>query len=166
MELDKGKEQFIECWTSMGSSWGINRTMAQIHAFLMASSRPMNTDEIMKGLSISRGNVNMNVRNLMEWGLVSKSTPNGGRKEYFEADKDVWQAARKMINMRRQTELEPVVGVLKGLRKVEGEGKEAEEFRDMMKSMYKLANRTNKALVRLEKNQDSAVLSVLSKMLK
>ena len=85
MKLIEAKSQFIQAWGTLGSKWGINRTMAQLHALLMVSPDPMTADELMEELNISRGNVNMNVRELMDWGLVEKMHKPGDRKEYFWA---------------------------------------------------------------------------------
>ncbi len=75
MQLKEGKERFIEAWGALGSSWGITRTMAQIHALLLVSTVPLSSDDVMKQLQISRGNVNTNMRMLVEWTLAVSSTP-------------------------------------------------------------------------------------------
>ena len=85
MELEEAKAKFIQAWGTLGSSWGINRTMSQIHALLIVSVDPLTTEEIMDQLKISRGNANMNVRALMDWGLITKELVPGERKEYFQA---------------------------------------------------------------------------------
>lgn len=101
-------DQFLLLWGEMGPAWGINKTMAQIHALLYAVNDPLDTDEIMQTLGISRGNANMNLRKLTEWGLVSKSQHKGSRKEYFSAEKDVWVIASIIIQERQYRELVPV----------------------------------------------------------
>src|SRR5689334_8003705 len=88
--LETARDEFVTQWGLMGSSWGINRTMAQIHALLMITPRAMTTDEVMAELKISRGNAHMNLRELVGWGLVRNLSRKGERKEYFEAEKDVW----------------------------------------------------------------------------
>jgi DNA-binding transcriptional regulator GbsR (MarR family) len=92
MKLAEAKQQFIGSWGAFGTQWGINRTMAQIHALLLVSAHPITQDEIMSELSISRGNVNMNIRELVGWGLVDRVIISGARKEfltceYFQASK-------------------------------------------------------------------------------
>jgi DNA-binding transcriptional regulator GbsR (MarR family) len=72
MKLEEAKQQFIQNWGVLGTQWGINRTMAQIHALLLVSSKPLSADDIMSQLQISRGNTNMNVRDLLDWGIVEK----------------------------------------------------------------------------------------------
>ncbi len=78
MELDEAKRKFTERWGTLGSAWGISRTMAQVHALLLVSSTALSTEDIMDQLQISRGNVNLNVRALMDWGLVRKELRIGG----------------------------------------------------------------------------------------
>lgn len=101
-------DQFLLLWGEMGPAWGINKTMAQIHALLYAIDEPLDTDSIMDQLEISRGNANMNLRKLSEWGLVSKTQHEGSRKEYFTAEKDVWVIASIIIQERQYRELMPV----------------------------------------------------------
>ena len=113
MELDEGKEKFIQAWGTLGSKWGINRTMAQVQALLLISAEPLSAEEIMAGLNISRGNTNMNLRALMDWGVVFKELKPGERKEFFVAEKDVWSIAKQVVIERRKRELEPVLKVLK-----------------------------------------------------
>lgn len=106
-------EQFLLLWGEMAPAWGINKTMAQIHALLYAEKDPLDTDTIMEQLDISRGNANMNLRKLIEWGLVSKHQLEGSRKEYFSAEKDVWVIASIIIQERQYRELVPVKQNLK-----------------------------------------------------
>lgn len=101
-------EQFVLLWGEMASAWGINRTMAQIHALLYAESDPLDTDTIMEQLDISRGNANMNLRNLMQWQLIHKVHFKGKRKDYFTAEKDVWNIVATIIRERQQREVAPI----------------------------------------------------------
>lgn len=102
MTVEEGKEKFIESWGKMASEWGINRTMAQVHALLLISPNPLTADEVMEQLDISRGNANMNLRALMDWELVHKSLKAGERKEYFYAEKDMWIVVKRIITQRRK----------------------------------------------------------------
>ena len=104
MELEDAKRKFIESWGKLGSEWGINRTMAQVHALLLISPDPLTTEEIMETLSISRGNANMTLRDLIGWGLIEKQHKPGERKEYFFADKDVGNIAKQGAKERRKRE--------------------------------------------------------------
>ncbi len=109
-------ERFVQFWGDMASRWGINRTMAQIHALLYASEEPLDTDQIMDRLAVSRGNANMNLRSLLEWDLVYKVHAPGSRKDFFVAEKDVWEITRRIVRQREQRELKPVRAQLEELR--------------------------------------------------
>ena len=111
-ELASAQAQFVAAWGQMGTTWGISRTMAEIHALLYITGRPLNTDEVMDRLSISRGNASMSLRSLVEWGIVSRVHKRGDRKEYFEADQDVWALSRKVIRERLRREVHPMLTAL------------------------------------------------------
>ena len=152
MDLSEAKQKFIESWGKLGSEWGINRTMAQVHALLLISPDALTTEEIMETLSISRGNANMTLRDLIGWGLIEKQHRAGERKEYFYADKDAWNIARQVAKERRKRELDPVLKVLDELSKVEGDASDPE-----FKTFNKSVNDINK----LAKNVDSTIETML-----
>ena len=136
MKLEEAKEEFIQAWGALGSSWGINRTMSSIHALLMANNEPLSTEDIMAALQISRGNANMNTRALIEWGLVKKHRIAGDRKEYFVAGKDVWEMARQIAKERRKRELNPVIESLENLKDIEENSEEAESFKKRINDLH------------------------------
>ena len=148
MELTEARQKFIEAWGKLGSEWGINRTMAQVHALLLISPEALTTEEIMESLSISRGNANMTVRDLINWGLVEKQHKPGERKEYFFADKDVWNMARQVAKERRKRELDPVIKILDELSKVKGDAKDPafKTFNKSVTDINKLAKNVDKTL--------------------
>lgn len=157
MELAEAKQKFIEAWGKLGSEWGINRTMAQVHALLLISPEALTTEEIMETLSISRGNANMTLRDLIGWGLIEKQHRAGERKEYFFADKDTWNIARQVAKERRKRELDPVLKVLDELSKVEGEAKDPEfkTFKKSITDINKLAKNVDKTLDTMLKAEES-----------
>lgn len=106
-KLSQFENQFIMEWGRMSSSWGINRTMAQIHALLLVTSRPHSMDEIIDRLGISRGNASMSLRDLMDWGVVSRFRQPGDRKDTYMADTDMWSMFAKVIRERKRRELDP-----------------------------------------------------------
>jgi DNA-binding transcriptional regulator GbsR (MarR family) len=108
-------DEFVLLWGEMATSWGINKTMAQIHALLYAETRPLDTDSIMEKLDISRGNANMNLRNLLQWKLIHKVHFKGQRKDYYTAEKDVWNIVATLISERQQREIAPILENLKEL---------------------------------------------------
>lgn len=128
MQFEEGKEKFLHAWGTLGSEWGINRTMAQVHALLMIAPNALSADEIMEELKISRGNANMNIRSLMDWGLVYKEIKQGDRKEYFYAEKDMWTVVRQIIINRKKREIEPVVKLLNELSEIEPQCPASEHF--------------------------------------
>lgn len=101
-------DQFILLWGEMASAWGINKTMAQIHALLYAENDPLDTDTIMQQLSISRGNANINLRNLLQWQLIQKVHFKGERKDFYTAEKDVWNVVAALIKERHYREVNPI----------------------------------------------------------
>lgn len=101
-------DRFVAFWGEMASTWGINRTMAQIHALLYCTEAPLNTDDIMARLDISRGNANMNLRSLVEWDLVAKTHLPDSRKDYYVAEKNVWKITTRIIQERERREIRPV----------------------------------------------------------
>lgn len=135
-------DQFLLLWGEMGPAWGINKTMAQIHALLYAVDSPMDTDSVMMELDVSRGNANMNLRKLTKWGLVIKTQLGGSRKEYFTAEKDVWVIASIIIQERQYRELIPVKQNLKEcLELLPKTGKNADDaqiFRERIEDFIKV----------------------------
>jgi DNA-binding transcriptional regulator GbsR (MarR family) len=97
----------------MGTQWGINRTMAQIHALLMTAAVPMSTDEVMEALEISRGNAHANLKELVAWGLLRVVVRKGERREYFEAEKDVWRIFTVVARERKRREIDPALEVVR-----------------------------------------------------
>lgn len=157
MELAEAKAKFIESWGKLGSEWGINRTMAQIHALLLVSPEALTTEDIMETLSISRGNANMTLRDLISWGLIDKQLKAGERKEYFYANKDTWYIARQVAKERRKRELDPIIKVLDELSKVKGDDKDPEyaTFSKSVTDINKLAKNVDKTLETMLKAEEN-----------
>jgi DNA-binding transcriptional regulator GbsR (MarR family) len=135
MEIKEAKDRFIHTWGTLSTQWGINRTMSQIHALLLLSEKALNADEIMEELQISRGNVNMNLRDLISWGLIFKQLIPGERKEYFVAEKDIWKVTRQISRERRRRELTPLLDAVNELKDGLKDQKSPEA-----KSMLKIVN--------------------------
>lgn len=114
--LREAQDRFIASWGRMGSAWGISRTMAEVHALLYVTGEPMNTDEIMERLAISRGNVSMSVRALLDWGVIQKTHKRGDRKDYFRAEQDVWAMLRAIARERIKREVDPLLQSLEEIR--------------------------------------------------
>lgn len=110
--LVEARNLLVRRWGDMGGYWGINRTMAELHALLFVTRKPLCTDDIMEQLQISRGNASMNLRALVDWGLIERVHKFGDRKEYFQADADVWRMFETIMRERRRREVEPIVATL------------------------------------------------------
>ena len=146
MELKEARARFIEAWGAFGSAWGINRSMAQVHALLLIAQDPLSTDEVMEELNISRGNANTNLRALIDWTLVRRVLRPGERMEYFEAEKDVWKVATAITRERKKRELEPLVRLLDELEEIPGASAEARTFRKMTHDLHDLTTRLDTLL--------------------
>jgi DNA-binding transcriptional regulator GbsR (MarR family) len=166
MELQEGKEKFIQAWGTLGSNWGINRTMAQIHALLLISAEALSAEEIRQELNISMGNANMNVRALIDWGLVYKELKPGERKEYFVAEKDMWEVIRKVITERKKKELEPLVKVLDDINAVQGDSIDVEEFKKVVQDMQLFAHKADSTLDNLVKTKQNWLVNTFMGMIK
>jgi DNA-binding transcriptional regulator GbsR (MarR family) len=157
MKLNEAKSQFISSWGAFGTHWGINRTMAQIHALLLISPDALSAEDIMEELNISRGNANMNIRELINWGLVQRTLITGERKEFFTAEKEIWKVVRQIVKERKKRELEPMLDLLDQLSQVEGDrkDKQVKSFVETVNGIKKLgvqADKTLDVMVRAEEN--------------
>ena len=168
MKLTEAKQQFIGSWGAFGTHWGINRTMAQIHALLLISPDPMTQDDIMEELNISRGNTNMNIRELINWGLLDRVLLTGERKEYFSAEKDIWKVVKQIVKERKKRELEPMLQLLDKLEEVEGDkrDKNVKTFVDTVSSIKKLGRQADKTLDTMIKAEESWFINSLIKIFK
>ena len=168
MKLTEAKQQFISSWGAFGTQWGINRTMAQIHALLLVSINPLTQDEMMEQLSISRGNVNMNIRDLIGWGLVDRIIISGERREYFTAEKDIWKVATQIIKERKKRELDPMIKMLSQLENIDGDkkDKEIQQFTKVIAGIKKLGMQADKTLDVLIKADENWFTGSVLKMFK
>jgi DNA-binding transcriptional regulator GbsR (MarR family) len=168
MKLTEAKQQFISSWGAFGTHWGINRTMAQIHALLLISPDPLTQDDIMEELNISRGNTNMNIRELINWGLVERVILPGERKEYFTAEKDIWKVVKQIVKERKKRELEPIMQLLDKLEDVEGDKKDkkVKTFVDTVSSIKRLGLQADKTLDVMIKAEENWFVSSLMKIFK
>ncbi len=146
-EYDEALNLFVGYWGEMSSKWGINKTMAQIYALLFAIKEPLDTDTIMEELSISRGNANMNLRNLIEWGLIHKVQIEGKRKDFYASETDIWNMAAKIINQRQLEEVAPIKKTLTDCKAVldsaEEPSPEVKEFQHRLDSFLTFLNLFN-----------------------
>lgn len=155
MTYEEAKAKFIQTWGTLATQWGINRTMAQIHALLLVAPEPLSAEDVMDQLQISRGNANMNLRDLIDWGLIFRHLKPGERREFFIAEKDIWKVARQVAQERRRREIKPVLEVLAELQMADADTPEAKEFQKVISgisSVAGFADSTLNAVVKAEEN--------------
>jgi DNA-binding transcriptional regulator GbsR (MarR family) len=111
-DLPEPTRQFIACWGDMGAQWGVNRSIAQIHALLYLSTRPLTAEDIADTLALARSNVSNSIKQLQTWGLIRRVPVLGDRRDFFEAEADVWAMAAKIAAVRKEREIDPALAAL------------------------------------------------------
>jgi len=161
------RDEFVAQWGAISSSWGINRTMAQIHALLMVSPAPMFTDEIMELLQISRGNAHGNLKELVNWGIVKSVYKKGDRKEYFEAEKDVWRMFCTITRERKRREIDPALEVLKhcAAKTEDMTCEDCREFHRQMENLTEFVEMISSLMDRLSCAEQSRAIPLALKLL-
>ena len=167
-QLTAARDEFVMQWGAIGSAWGINRTMAQIHALLIISPQPLTTDEVMEELQISRGNAHTNLRELVGWGLARSVVRKGERKEYFEAEKDVWKMFCIIVRERKRREIEPAINVLKSVidRSSSLRSADAKAFTAQTKALCEFIQMADGVLHKIARSEQSTVVPWALKFLK
>ena len=115
MELTPSNQTFVMHFGEMGSRWGMNRTVSQIYALLMISEQPLNADQIVDTLNISRSNASMGLKELQSWNLLRLHSIPGDRKDYYTTPDDIWEIARTLIEERRKREIDPTLSMLRNM---------------------------------------------------
>lgn len=153
MKIEQAKAEFIQSWGVLGSSWGINKAMAQIHALLVVSHESLSAEDVMVALKISRGSVNMNIRALIDWGIVEKELRIGERKEYFKAEKDILELARLITVERRKREIEPMLKVLTKVQSLDSKKtNEQKEFKKVTSDLLDFTKKANRLMEKFTKS--------------
>ncbi len=166
MQLTEAKETFISEWGKLCMDWGVNRAMGQIHALLLISPQPMCSEKVMTDLEMSRGNVNMNLRALLDWGLIHKVLIKGERKEFFIAEKDFWKVFQLIIARRKKKELEPMLQLLETSSCIESKCTDSDEFCRVIKELHHFSKKADKALDILVESKTNFLTSPLLKMMR
>lgn len=112
-KLSPVEQKFILHWGEMGTRWGINRTVAQIHALLYIAPRPLHAEEIASTLSVARSNVSTSLKELQGWGIVKRVHVLGDQRDHFESMKDVWEMFRVVLDERKKREIDPTLAMLR-----------------------------------------------------
>ena len=167
MEFKEAKNKFVQTWGALGSQWGINKTMAQIHALLMVSNDAISMEDIMEELQISRGNASMNLRSLMDWGIVYKEYKAGERREFFTAEKDLDELAVKISRERSKREIKPALKVLKEVSSIESNNTdEANHFIDQTTKLYDFVLKADNMLEKATEFKDNWLGKLVLKIMK
>jgi HTH-type transcriptional regulator, glycine betaine synthesis regulator len=174
-QLLTAQDLFIRRWGEMGQTWGINRTMAEIHALLYVTAQPLCTDDVMERLNISRGNASMSLRGLCDWGIVRRLHKRGERREYFESLGDVWEMFSLIAAERKRREMDPVLETIRQCRQMLEEstiGKSGAKREDVQATKQRLAGMeefmevTNKIFQQFIGNARSGLTKVVKVLLK
>jgi len=169
MKLTPATERYILHWGEMGTRWGVNRSVAQVHALLYLSPKPIPADEIVETLTIARSNVSTSLKELQGWGLVQLTHILGDRRDHFESKKDLWDLLMIIVEERKRREIDPTLTMLRECVSEAKEDKEIDpeirkriqttlEFVESMTSWYDQVKRIPKpTLVALVKLGDKIV---------
>ncbi|MFZ4767757.1 MAG: GbsR/MarR family transcriptional regulator [Roseimicrobium sp.] len=153
--------KFILHWGEMGMRWGINRTMAQIHALLYLSERPMHAEEICGALEMARSNVSVALRELQGWGIVKLVHLPGDRRDHFEGMKDVFEMFRVIANERRRREVDPTLRLINDCLAEAGKPKASEAYvRERLEAMKEFFDLTTTFAAQLDRMQTGALVKV------
>jgi len=166
MEYTEAKEQFISTWGELGCNWGICRTMGHIHALLLINPTSLSADEIMAELQISRGNANMNLRALIDWGLVYRKSKPGERKDFYTAEKDFWNVFRKTLKKRKEKELNPMLKLIKNLKTLKPECEHSSEFKRVVTDLGMISSGADRSLDKLLNSESNLLLNAFVKVMR
>lgn len=173
--LFNAQDTFIRRWGEMGQTWGINRTMAEIHALLYITGQPLCTDDVMERLNISRGNASMSLRALCDWGIIRRVHKRGERREYFESLGDVWEMFSIIAAERKRREMDPVLETIKqcqrmldqtSIGKVGAKRDDVQLTRQRLAGMEEFVEVTNKIFQQFINNARSGLTRVVRVLLK
>jgi DNA-binding transcriptional regulator GbsR (MarR family) len=147
--LSPVQQKFVLHWGEMGARWGLNRTVAQIHALLFISPKPLNAEDITAALGVARSNVSTSLRELQNWGVIKIVHVLGDRREYFESMKDVWEMFRAVLDERKKREIDPTIALLRECVAESQKAKDSytqerlSEMRDFFETMANWYNQIN-----------------------
>jgi HTH-type transcriptional regulator, glycine betaine synthesis regulator len=169
------QDTFIRQWGEMGATWGINRTMGEIHALLYIVGKPLCTDDVMERLHLSRGNVSTSLRALCDWGVIRRQHKFGDRKEYFESLSDVWEMFSIIAAERKRREMDPVLETIKKCQQMLDAGavgksaanhEEIQLTRQRLAGMEEFMSVTNKIFQQFVVNARSGLSRIVRVLLK
>ncbi len=166
--LPDAVEQFILHWGDMGNQWGVNRSVAQIHALLYLSEKPQHADQIAETLNIARSNVSNSIKELLAWKLISRVPIAGDRRDHFQAETDLWQLVTRIAEGRKAREIDPAKAVLRDcVLKAEGDSKVSPTALKRLKAMLdfvEIIDRWYGQMLRLPKSTIMTLMKMGSKV--
>ena len=174
-KLRNAQDTFIRRWGEMGQTWGINRTMAELHALLYIAGIPLCTDDVMERLHISRGNASMSLRALCDWGIIRRLHKRGERREFFESLGDVWEMFSLIAAERKRREMDPVLETIRQCQQMLSEAsvgksgakqQEVQLTRQRLAGMEEFMEVTNKIFQQFIGNARSGLMRVVKVLLK
>ncbi|MPN15000.1 hypothetical protein SDC9_162329 [bioreactor metagenome] len=141
MQLSDIQRQFVLHWGEMGSQWGVNRTVAQIHALLFVHGKPLNAEDLCETLGVARSNVSNSLKELLSWNLVRVVHSLGDRRDHFETSVDVWELFRTIVRERKEREFDPTTRMLKALVASPSFAKESADAQDRIRATLDLMDK-------------------------
>jgi DNA-binding transcriptional regulator GbsR (MarR family) len=160
------KDRFIETWGELGNNWGISKSMAQLHALLLLSPHPMKVEQILNKLNISAGMVSMNLRNLMDWGLIYNTNIDGDRCEYYFAEKNLNIIFKRILEHRKKRELDPILDKMQEISKCACKCDESKELVRITNEITDYANKADKLFEVMIKTDSHWLFNSLMKVIK
>ncbi len=161
MDLIQARQRFICEWGTLCTNWGVNKTMGHIHALLLVTKGHLCADEVMEKLKISRGNVNMNLHALMDWGLVHKVNITGDRKDYYRAEKDLNKVFKSIVDRRKKKELDPLMDLLGEVGSIQPRCPSSSEFCNVVRDLRKFTNKVDHALAAITSSKSDWIAKFL-----
>lgn len=162
---DRTKEQFVESWGSMGMLWGINRSMARIHALLIATEEPLTLDDICQELQISRGNASMSLKELRSWRVIQRVHVPGDRRDFYVTERDVWSMFFRIADERKRREFDPAISAVK--QALDSAGSSDSKVRARLEQMGELLTIMDKVMSHAlsDERRSHTLLQLVTKML-
>jgi DNA-binding transcriptional regulator GbsR (MarR family) len=163
MKLSPVQQKFVLHWGEMGTRWGINRTVAQIHALLYVSPKPLNAEEIAETLAVARSNVSNSLKELQSWRIVKLVHVLGDKRDHFESMKNVWELFRVVLDERKRREIDPTIAVLEECLQEAASGKDADkQTEERLRELHRFFQTTTAWYTQVAKLPASALVKFLS----
>lgn len=162
LHVKEARALFIQEWSNMATSWGVSRSLGQVHAYLLLAPGSVTYEELKEGLQISQGNANNCIRELLDWGIIRRLAVAGERKEYFVAERDMWKVAQLIAKARKRRELDPLVQAMATFGKLEGPKSEVDHINKLVSSIASVSSVADTALTLMDRTGIVPFLKMLS----